>query len=226
MFYIEGNIGCGKTTLVEKFEEWTKNNSPGDKILKEPVDNWLNTKDSTGKSILEYYYDDQKRYAFPFQMNAFISRVEDINNIKKTTRGNIFIERSVYTDKKVFTELNYEIENISEIEYIIYNNWFNVLSTKFNLKPRGVIYLKSSPETCFERIKKRNRTGESSIPLDYLQKIHDKHEVWLNNEDIPVLIINADENYIDNKKRMNEIFEQIMSFAFDINIKVLNESNK
>ena len=222
MFYIEGIIGCGKTTLVEKFEEWTKNNSPSDKILKEPVDNWLNTKDSTGKSILEYYYDDQKRYAFPFLMNAFISRVEDINNIKKNTRGNIFIERSVYTDKKVFTELNYEIENISEIEYIIYNNWFNVLSKQFNLKPRGIIYLKSSPETCFRRIKKRNRTGESSIPLDYLQKIHDKHEVWLNNEDIPVLIINADENYIDNKTRMNEIFEQIMSFAFDINMKVLN----
>ena len=31
-----------------------------------------------------------------------------------------------------------------------------------------------------------------------------------------------DENYIGNKTRMNEIFEQIMSFAFDINMKVLN----
>ena len=49
---------------------------------------------------------------------------------------------------------------------------------------------------------------------------------WLNNEDIPVLFINADENYINNKKRMNEIFEQIMSFAFDINMKVLTNIKK
>ena len=43
----------------------------------------------------------------------------------------------------------------------------------------GVVYIRCPPETCAERIKKRSREGEDSIPLDYLAKIHEKHEDWL-----------------------------------------------
>lgn len=44
----------------------------------------------------------------------------------------------------------------------------------------GVIYIQCSPQICSERIKKRSREGEDTIPLDYLEKIHNKHEEWLN----------------------------------------------
>ena len=66
-----------------------------------------------------------------------------------------------------------------------------------------IIYINTKPETCFERIKKRNRTGESNIPMDYLEHCHRLHEEWLesNNDEIVVpfdgnLELNEDNEYI------------------------------
>lgn len=47
----------------------------------------------------------------------------------------------------------------------------------------GVIYLRAQPETCFARCQKRNRSEESSISLEYLKTVHQKHEDWLATEE-------------------------------------------
>ena len=44
-----------------------------------------------------------------------------------------------------------------------------------------IIYIKTSPSKCLERINKRNRTEESSIKLDYLEKCNKYHNEWLEN---------------------------------------------
>ena len=41
---------------------------------------------------------------------------------------------------------------------------------------KGIIYIRCEPNICNERIRKRGREGESSIPLNYLERIHEKHE--------------------------------------------------
>ena len=123
--YIEGNIGAGKTTFVEALELYLKDKKIENAFIKrEPVDQWLSTKDSTGKNLLEYFYEDTKKYGFAFQMNAFISRTNDILEMQKQNTGsNVlnFVERSVFTDRNVFMECNYRRGNISEIEYNIYH---------------------------------------------------------------------------------------------------------
>ena len=90
MFYIEGNIGAGKSTFITLFEKYLKKDEESH-LLQEPVESWLNTKDSSGKHILQHYYEDQKKYGFTFQMNAFISRVNDIEEMKKLNK-NAFIK--------------------------------------------------------------------------------------------------------------------------------------
>ena len=42
----------------------------------------------------------------------------------------------------------------------------------------------------------RNRKGET-IPLSYLQNCHKYHEDWLNNEDLPVLTLDGNNDFID-----------------------------
>ena len=74
MIYIEGNIGAGKSTFLELFKEYLAQNLPGSKVLPEPVQAWMETQDSNGKSILQHYYEDQQKYGFTFQMNAKDSR--------------------------------------------------------------------------------------------------------------------------------------------------------
>ena len=70
MFYIEGNIGAGKTTFIKLFQKYLENVLKDSHLILEPVDSWLNTKDSKGKHILEYYYEDPKKHGFTFQMTC------------------------------------------------------------------------------------------------------------------------------------------------------------
>ena len=122
--YIEGNIGAGKTTFIEAFERYCiEKNIKNAFIKREPVDQWLNTKDKTGKNLLEYFYEDTEKYGFAFQMNAFISRTNDILDMNPNKIN--FVERSVFTDKNVFMECNFKRGSITEIEYNIYQQWFD-----------------------------------------------------------------------------------------------------
>tara|TARA_B100000963_G_C22575897_1_gene648395 strand:+ start:357 stop:1016 length:660 start_codon:yes stop_codon:yes gene_type:complete len=215
MYYIEGNIGAGKSTFITLFEKYLENDEDANLLL-EPVESWLNTKDSKGKHILQHYYEDQQKYGFTFQMNAFISRVYEIEEMKKLNKKYNFVERSVYTDRNVFTQLNVENGNIDEIQQKVYEQWFSVFSEKFNLRPQGYIYLKTTPEICEERIKKRDRSGESSIPLEYLTKLDHFHTDWLQRENengVPVLEIDVTEDYTSNETRQREIFQSIMDFV-------------
>ena len=215
MFYIEGNIGAGKSTFLTLFKQYMTNNIQSSTLLLEPVERWLNTKDSNGKHILQYYYEDQKKYGFAFQMNAFISRVLEIEEMKSKGCDVNFVERSVYTDKNVFTTLNYENGNIGEIELKVYEDWFKVLTEKFDVGPSGFIYLKTSPETCFQRIKKRSRSGESDIPLEYLEQLDILHTIWLEDEKkkgVKVLEIDVSEDYIESPEKQEEMFRKIKDF--------------
>lgn len=64
-----------------------------------------------------------------------------------------------------------------------------------------IIYLRCSPEKCHERTKIRQRSEESSIPLEYLKMIHEKHENWFREFDQKkVLIIDTTENFKDNEE--------------------------
>jgi len=215
MFYIEGNIGAGKSTFITLFQKFLENDEDSHLLL-EPVDSWLNTKDSSGKHILQHYYEDQEKYGFTFQMNAFISRVYEIEEMKKLDKKFNFVERSVYTDRNVFTQLNVDNGNIDEIQHKVYEQWFSVFSEKFDLRPQGYIYLKTTPEICETRIKKRDRSGESSIPLEYLTKLDNLHTEWLKDENqngTPVLEIDVTEDYTNNEERQKEIFQTIMNFV-------------
>lgn len=59
------------------------------------------------------------------------------------------------------------------------------------------MYLRSTPEVVYERMKARGRPEESSVTLEYLQQLHASHERWLMSNDekfntIPVLVLDAD----------------------------------
>lgn len=180
IYSIEGNIGSGKSTLVKILRTYfASEEEPTIIFADEPVEEWMGVKDSKGDDILSKFYRDQEKYAFSFQMMAYISRIAILKKlVKKYPDGLIFTERSVYTDKHVFAQMLYDEKKISEIDFIIYNKWFDNFLDEIDVT--GVIYLRTDPEKCYERIKKRNRRGET-IPLEYLKLCHKYHENWLDN---------------------------------------------
>jgi deoxyadenosine/deoxycytidine kinase len=221
---IEGNIGSGKTTLLSNLQEYYKNNS-NVVFLKEPVDEWGKIKDENGETILKKFYADQEKYSFPFQMMAYVSRLkvlrDTLKNIKnKSNNPNnsdiiIITERSLYTDKMVFAKMLYDSKKIEYINYQIYLNWFDTFSEEFPV--HKVVYVKTEPEKCYQRILKRSRTGEENIPLEYLTSCSDYHNNMLNKnlEDcvcLDQLVLDGNIDIYQNKKQIEEWIDEIERF--------------
>jgi deoxyadenosine/deoxycytidine kinase len=182
---IEGNIGSGKSTLLNKLREHFKENE-NIVFLKEPVDEWSKIKDENGITMLEKFYTDQEKYSFSFQMMAYVSRIKELRNILKEKMRNspnpfiIITERSLCTDKMVFAKMLYDDHKIEYVNYQIYLNWFDTFSDEFPV--HKVIYVKTSPEKCYERISSRSRDGECNIPLSYLKNCDIYHNNMLDTK--------------------------------------------
>lgn len=173
---IEGNIGSGKSTLLELL----KNKYKGKEYIRfidEPVNEWSNIRDKD-KSILELFYENKEKYSFTFQILAYITRLRLLlDSIEKYPNDILICERSIFTDKFVFAKMLKEQGYIDEIQWQIYNYWFDTFKNK--VEYNYIIYVNTKPSICFKRIKQRNRNGESDISLDYLEHCHRLHNEWL-----------------------------------------------
>ena len=175
---VEGNIGSGKSTILNILRKKYENNNRVI-FVDEPVSEWDDIK-KDGKSILELFYGDKNKYSFSFQILAYITRLRKLLSALEEGDDKIIIcERSIYTDKYVFAKMLYQQNYINEIEWQTYNYWFDTFKDKTKLDT--IIYVDTLPDICYDRIKKRNRTGESDIPIEYLQHCHLLHTEWLIN---------------------------------------------
>ena len=214
---IDGNIGSGKSTLMGKLKTYFSNNK-NVVFLKEPVDEWETITDENGVTILEKFYGDSTKYGFSFHIMAYISRLDVIRKEIKKNPDAIFIsERSLFTDKLVFAKMLFDSGNIELVNYKIYLKWFDTFAEDFPVSK--VIYVNTSPEICHQRIVKRSRTGESNIPLDYLQNCHKYHNNMLdiNSEDCickEQLVLNGNIDIHENKEQISEWIDQINTFIY------------
>ena len=198
---IEGNIGSGKSTLVQSLKSYNNSIKNKSKIhfLQEPVNEWTNIQDKNGINIIEKYYSDQYKYSFSFQIMAYISRLSSLKKAINENYDIIITERSLLTDKMVFAQMLYDSGKMEHINYVIYNKWFDeFISDIPNIE---YIYIKTTPEIAYERIIKRNRLGEN-ISKEYLCECSNYHDNWLNN------------NYtIDGNLDVIQVFEKLKEYT-------------
>jgi len=212
---IEGNIGTGKTTFVEIFKKLLETLYPHHKIvfLKEPIDEWFKITNNDGRNILDYFYKDQLRWSYSFQMNAFISRMKQIEQYANQDVI-VICERCVFTDRNVFASLLKESGKINDMEWKLYDEWFHWLTQKEELLPHHYIYLRADYQTSFNRMLKRARNEEETIPIEYIKKVADKHDQWMNsiNEDKKTVFdVNSDfESCFKKQSEMLETLHQLL----------------
>lgn len=224
IYYVEGNVGAGKTTFLHKIKEsgYFERKYPTIKIayIFEPVNDWLEYKDSKGVDILSHFYQNQEKYGFSFQWYVFMTRIKAISDeIEKGTEM-IFVERSVFTDKNVFMKTLKMKNKITDIEFKIYNDWFDWCVAKFLTVDYKFIYLNLPTKDCYERIKLRSRDAEKIIEYDYLDLLNVNHDNWLLNPELTDSVIPIIANYnINNLDEMEKIFNII-------NTKLIKDENK
>lgn len=217
MYLLEGNIGAGKSTLINVL----KKHLPHILHKEEPVDTWHGTPEQQG--LLEHFYQDQQRWAYTMESFTLMSRVHEVlKNKNEINSDNPFIsERSFYSGFYCFAYLGYQNKTLSELEWKLYQQLFDFLVSTNASVPRGFIYLATDPKVCHKRINKRRRSGESEIPFEYLQALHDRHESFLIHEkdgnpllqDVPVLYLDGSEEFEKNEIKIEELCKQIDNFV-------------
>ena len=212
---IEGNIGSGKSTLLEYLKNELIISNQKVIFMKEPVDEWEDIKDSNGNTMLQKFYENQEKYSFPFQMMAYVSRLKLLKEtVEKYPNAIIISERSLYTDKYVFAKMLYETNKIEDVSYQIYCKWFDTFVKDYPIA--GIIYVKTDPEICHDRVAKRSRVGESNIPLDYLVSCDTYHDDMLDKEKKLVsknqLVLDGNVDIFYSKDTLNEWIKSIKEF--------------
>ena len=192
---IDGNIGCGKSELLDYIS------SKNFKIKKEKTDDW--------KKWIPVFYQNSQKFAMGFQMKVLLSQIR--TNIECNDMEITFIERSPFTLQNMFGSLLLEDNMLSKLEYELCQEYIDILGWK----PDKIIYLKTDPMICIQRILQRHRDGESKISMDYLEKLHNKHEeVLLGNDfkksNIDLYTIDANGTIDNVRKQFDIILSQII----------------
>ena len=189
---IDGNIGTGNSSILEELQK-THNQL----ISLEPVQEW--------EPYLEDIYKNNKGF-FNFQLKIFLDRAF----IQSRTNSVIFMERSPKFTKETFIEI-YK-DKFTSKEYNILQHLYENTDHKYNksiTEPVLYIYIETSPDICYDRIKERNRNSENTIEFELLKKLHDKHNETYENafkQGYSIYKINSD------NKSVKEIAEEIMCY--------------
>jgi len=197
---IVGNIGAGKTTLTELLAK-----NYGWEPLYEAVDN---------NPYLEDFYGDMKRWSFNLQIYFLNNRFQQIIEIQKGTR-NIIQDRTIYEDAFIFAENLHDMGLMTTRDYENYRAIFDNI-TSFIKPPDLLIYLKASVPTLVNNIQRRGREYESGIRLDYLSKLNEKYQKWINGYTLGKLLI-LDKDHLDFTNNPEDLSNIVQMIEREIN---------
>lgn len=192
---IAGNIGVGKSTLVQLLCEhlgW-------EPFFEGFVDN----------PYLADFYADMKAWAFHSQVFFLSRRLHDLRRLMDFPRT-VVQDRSVYEDAEIFAKNLYRQDHISERDWKTYRELYQVL-TELLPPPDLVVYLNASVPTLLQRIAQRGREYEKQIAPDYLRQLNVLYDEWLADFNLcPILIVPADRlDFVVNSQHLDLIAQKI-----------------
>nr|KAF6412007.1 thymidine kinase 2 [Rousettus aegyptiacus] len=173
-------------------------------VLPEPVPKWRNVR---GHNPLGLMYLDACRWGLTLQTYVQLTMLDQ--HTRPQTSPVRLMERSIHSARYIFVENLYRSGKMPEVDYMVLSEWFDWIVRNIDVSVDLIVYLQTTPETCYQRLKMRCREEEKIIPLEYLAAIHHLYEEWLIKGALfptgaPVLVIEADHDM----QKMLELFEQ------------------
>lgn len=192
---IAGNIGAGKTTLTEllaKHYQWEPH-------FEDVVDN----------PYLDDFYNQMERWSFNLQIYFLNSRFQQILQIRESGK-NIIQDRTIYEDAHIFAPNLHAMGLMTNRDFSNYRSLFDMME-RLVQAPDLLIYLRSSIPNLVNQIHKRGREYENSISIDYLSRLNERYEAFIQGyTQGKHLIIDVDKyNFVDNKEDLGEIITRI-----------------
>ncbi len=195
---IAGNIGVGKTTLTRLLSQKLRWRAYYEKVIDNPY--------------LAPFYDDMERWSFHLQIFFLSHRFKSQKEISEWPDSCIQ-DRSIYEDVEIFARTLHEQGFMSEVDYDNYRILFSTM-VEYLRKPNLIIYLKAPVGRLVERILSRGRDYEQTIDRDYLDRLGQAYERWIDEaeeEGFKILRIDTEnKNFEENEKDLNIIVDYIL----------------
>lgn len=194
---IAGNIGSGKTTLVNLF---------ADRYGWQPY--YESVHDNP---YLADFYVNMKRWAFHLQIHFLTRRFADHRLIMMDERSAIQ-DRTIYEDVEIFARNLFESGEMHRRDWESYSNLAEEISSSLT-SPDLLVYLRKSTGHLLERIKMRGREYEQGIPVPYLTRLNEMYEEWIDRYHRgPLLIVEADEiDFLNDPMALEDLSRRILN---------------
>jgi len=199
---VAGNIGAGKTTLTEMLSKHYR---------------WIpQFEDVDHNPYLTDFYDDMPRWSFNLQIYFLHGRLNQILDIQRGTET-IIQDRTIYEDANIFAPNLHEMGLMSKRDFDNYYGFFSTIKSMVQ-PPDLLIYLKASVPTLVSQIQKRGREYEENIRLDYLKKLNEYYNKWVEGyKEGPLLIIDCDKNkFGENEEDLGEIISKVDGMLYGL----------
>lgn len=199
---IAGNIGAGKTTLTELLSKHYK---------------WLpHFEDVDHNPYLNDFYEDMPRWSFQLQIYFLNSRIRQLIDIHRGEHT-VIQDRTIYEDAMIFAPNLHEMGLMSKRDFDNYFSFFETLKSTVQ-PPDLLIYLQASVPTLVGQIQNRGREYEENIRLDYLKRLNEYYNKFIEGyKEGPLLIINVDENrFPHNTEDLGKIINAIDGELFGL----------
>lgn len=192
---VEGAIGVGKTTLARQ--------------LAETFNYQMLLENAEENPFLERFYENQKNAALATQLFFLFQRSQQIQDLRQ---GDIFepvrVADFLINKDRLFAQIN-----LDKDEYQLYDKVYQQLTIDAP-KPDLVIYLQASVDVLISRIQNRGIDAEQRISKEYLESINEAYsEFFLYYDDAPLLIVNADELDVINRR---QDYVQLVDYLLNI----------
>jgi len=194
---IAGNIGAGKTTLTEMLARhfgWD-----------------VHYENTENNPYLSDFYMDIKRWSFNLQVFFLSSRYQQVLKILQGNRT-VIQDRTIYEDAFIFAPNLADMGLMERRDFENYLTLFQSIVSQVKA-PDLLIYLKASIPTLVEHIQLRGRDYEGNISLDYLKRLNDRYDNWINSyKEGKLLVINVDNlDFSTNQEHSAKVLEMVQA---------------
>jgi deoxyadenosine/deoxycytidine kinase len=189
---IDGPIGAGKTTVVDKLAERLDAN----KVLE----------DWSTNPFLRAFYDSKPGAAFQTELFFLLSRYRQQQEL---LQRQLFTQATlidyVFEKSRLFAYLN-----LDDSELLIFEKLFSLLAEGVP-RPDLVVYLQAPTEVLVKRVRARGRPEEENFSEEYLAEVNRAYNhYFFHYAATPLLVVNTtDVDFVRNPEDTDDLLKQI-----------------
>jgi deoxyadenosine/deoxycytidine kinase len=189
---VEGPIGVGKTTVVERLAERLEAAT----VLEEWAQN----------PFLQSFYDGRSGAAFQVEVFFLLARHRQQQDLlQRSLFTQVTISDYVLEKSKLFAYLNLE-----DSELLIFEKLYALLAEGVR-RPDLVVYLQAPTEVLLKRIRARGREEERGISEEYLAELNRAYNhYFFHYSQTPLLVVNtADADFQKRAEDLDDLVKQV-----------------